>query len=245
MRDPVPGETPTPPFAPELLADLHAGLLPDAEADALWPRAREDADAAAVLAALDTTAAELRTLGGPVEPMPEFVAARLQRTLLALPAAADDAASPPVAQRRGPWSRLTVVAAAAAAAIVVGAGWFVGLGQFGGTPPEPPVAAPPATIAGTLDLPDGTVPPSAALAVQGSTVMGRLSDARLRSDCLSANGYAADTTLLGAVQAKVGDRLGTLLLIPGDRPPIVIALVLGDRCSASNPDLLAVNTVSD
>ena len=229
MSGPATGDRPTPPLTPELIADLHAGNLPADLAASLWPLARENADAAAVLAALDQTAADLGELDGDIEPMPELVASRLRNTLRA------EAAAPTR-------PRSTVrFAAATAAALVLGVGALIGVDHLRSPPPPTTQSALPTPI----EVADGTVPRSQALAVRGANVAGRLTDPRLRSDCLSANGYAPGTVLLGSGPAKVGERGGTLLLIPGDRPPIVIALVVGDRCSAGNPDLLAVTTVTD
>lgn len=247
MTDPASDEVLAPPYAPELVADLHAGALPADLADQLWPRAREDGDAAQLLSALDTTAAELRGLrDGDVEPMPEFVAARLRRTLIAEPT---ETTAPPVtgAGLDARPRRSSRLALAGAAAIVLGVGAYLGVSQFGPAATDRPSAmtTPSEAPDGTIDMPGGTVPPTAIHAVRNAAVVGRLADPELRSDCLTANGYDAGTTVLGAGQAKVGERLGTLLLIPGDRPPLLIALVVGDRCSASNPDLLALNTVTD
>src|SRR5574340_986246 len=42
------GDLPDPPYSPDLLADLHAGNLPESVALRLWPLARRDPAAAAV-----------------------------------------------------------------------------------------------------------------------------------------------------------------------------------------------------
>ena len=241
MSDPATNGHPTPPFSPELIADLHASALPAATDDALWPLARGDADAAAVLHALDETAAELSTVGGGDEPMPELVAARLRRALLAAPPASPLSATTPSATAETPRStaRLGI---AAAAAVVLGMGAFIGFDHLG---PAPDGAAQRPIMAAPIEVPDGAIPLTAIRAARHAKPGGRLADPTLLSDCLGANGYAASTALLGSAPARVGERPGTLLLIPGDRPPLVIALVVGDQCSASDPDLLAVNTVTD
>lgn len=77
----------------DLLADLHAGVLDPATEARLWPLARADRDAAAVLAALDATEVDLRGLGAaadtgpaptPSVTVPDAVAARLDAALAAL-----------------------------------------------------------------------------------------------------------------------------------------------------------------
>ncbi len=231
MSDSAASDRPTPPLTPELIADLHAGILPADLADSLWPLAREDAEAAAVLAALDQAAADLAELDGDIEPMPDLVAARLRNAVRAEGAVP----TPPRSTAR--------FAAAAAVALVLGMGAFVGFDHS--TPPSTEGTTGQSALPAPIEVADGTVPRSQARAVRGTMVVGRLTDPRLRSDCLSANGYAAGTALLGSSPARVGERRGTLLLISGDRPPNVIALVVGDRCSAANPDLLAVTTVTD
>lgn len=247
LTDPDADKALAPPYSPELLADLHAGLLPPDVAARLRPLARADRAAAATLAALDATSADLRGLrDSGAEPMPELVAARLRRTLTT----ADPAAAATTVPARDSSRRSSKFAFAGAAGIVLGVGLFVGVSQFGSsatdpTPPPSALAAPTLLPDGTIDMPAGDVPPAVVHAVRNTAVVGRLQDQKLRSDCLSANGYAAGSTVLGSAPAKVGERLGTLLVIPGSQAPLVIALVLGDRCSATNPDLLAVSTVTD
>lgn len=253
-RDDAVPEVLTPPFSPQLIADLHAGMLPVSVAKELWPRAHADADSAAVLAALDATLADLHTLAGEVEPMPDLVAARLQQTLSVEPADLTYSATTPsqITPTAGPRRSARFATLAAAAAVLVGLGGFFGFHQLNSDPLTPTTQASSTQVTTTVpsgtpavEIANGQIPRAAALALRDTAVVGRLADAELRSDCLSANGYADSTQLLGSGTAKVGQRIGTLLLIPGDRPPNVIALVVGDRCTATNPDLLAVNTVSD
>lgn len=72
------------PWSVDLLADLHAGVLDDAQAAALWPRVRADPAAMVVIEALDATAADLGTLGdAPAAPMPADVAGRIDAAFAA------------------------------------------------------------------------------------------------------------------------------------------------------------------
>lgn len=240
MSDPASPDSPAPPLTPEMIADLHAGILPTALADALWTRVRADADAADVISALDQTAADIHALSDhDIEPMPDFVAARLRNALQTQHPPQESATL--TKSRSSP--RFAVLAAAAATVVVLGA--FLGVDHLRSDSADTDGTTGQSALPAPIKLIDGTVPPSEALGVRGVPLVGRLTDPRLRSDCLSANGYDEGTTVLGARSATVGPRNGTLLLIPGERPPLVIALVLGDRCSASNPDLLAVTTVTD
>lgn len=70
-----------PPWSVDLIADLHAGVLPPEVAAQLRPRVEADADAREILAALDATLEDLHTL--PPIPMPDHVAARIDAALAA------------------------------------------------------------------------------------------------------------------------------------------------------------------
>ncbi|MGV9413387.1 hypothetical protein ACWDOP_26090 [Nocardia sp. NPDC003693] len=90
------GTIPRPPFATELLADLHAGNLPEHLADQLWPAVRRDPDAARYLRSLDAVNAGLRDLGREdylLHPMPGDVSDRLERMI-------DDLSAPAVPPRQ-------------------------------------------------------------------------------------------------------------------------------------------------
>ncbi|NBH03925.1 hypothetical protein GTY80_11810, partial [Amycolatopsis sp. SID8362] len=53
------GGTVGPPWSVDVLADLHAGVLDDAQAAELWPLVHADPEAQAILDALDATQADL------------------------------------------------------------------------------------------------------------------------------------------------------------------------------------------
>ena len=78
------GGTVGPPWSVDVLADLHAGVLDDAQAAELWPLVNADPDAREILDALDATQADLAALAdAPVAPMPAEFAARLDAALAA------------------------------------------------------------------------------------------------------------------------------------------------------------------
>ncbi|MEU0542571.1 hypothetical protein [Nocardia sp. NPDC005978] len=84
------GTIPRPPFSTELLADLHAGNLPEHLADQLWPAVHRDPDAARYLRSLDAVNTRLRDLGRDdylLHPMPDEVTDRLERMIDDLSAA--------------------------------------------------------------------------------------------------------------------------------------------------------------
>lgn len=70
-----------PPWSVDLIADLHAGVLPPEVAAQLRPRVEADPEAREVLQALDATLADLEAL--PPIPMPDHVAARIDAALAA------------------------------------------------------------------------------------------------------------------------------------------------------------------
>ncbi|MGW6930131.1 hypothetical protein ACWGE0_08655 [Lentzea sp. NPDC054927] len=70
-----------PPWSVDLIADLHAGVLPPEVAAQLRPRVEADADAREILQALDATLEDLHAL--PSIPMPDDVAARIDAALAA------------------------------------------------------------------------------------------------------------------------------------------------------------------
>ena len=70
-----------PPWSVDLIADLHAGVLPPEVAAQLRPRVEADADAREILQALDATLEDLQAL--PLIPMPDDVAARIDAALAA------------------------------------------------------------------------------------------------------------------------------------------------------------------
>lgn len=71
-----------PPWSVDVLSDLHAGVLEDAQAERLWPQVMADPEAMAVIDALDSTRTDLAALRDiPAVPMPADVAARIDAAL--------------------------------------------------------------------------------------------------------------------------------------------------------------------
>ena len=75
--EPVRQPWPEPPFAPELLAEFQAGVLPQALSEHIATRLPNDPRGREVLAALESTRTELGRTGLPDDPMPTAVRARL------------------------------------------------------------------------------------------------------------------------------------------------------------------------
>ncbi|MEU3621506.1 hypothetical protein BS329_25770 [Amycolatopsis coloradensis] len=78
------GGTVGPPWSVDVLADLHAGVLDEREAAALWPLVNADPEALAIIEALEATTADLAELANePIAPMPAEFAARIDAALAA------------------------------------------------------------------------------------------------------------------------------------------------------------------
>ncbi|MDT7781899.1 MAG: hypothetical protein QOF58_318 [Pseudonocardiales bacterium] len=111
-----------PPWSVDLIADLHAGVLPPEVAAQLRPRVEADQEAREILRALDATLEDLHAL--PSIPMPDHVAARIDAALAAearpvAPVVSLDAARKRRNRRFGLGGAGVLVAAAAAFGIVL------------------------------------------------------------------------------------------------------------------------------
>lgn len=194
-----------PPWPFDQLADLHAGVLDDAQAAALWPRVRADAGAMAVIAALDATAADLGAFGeAPVAVMPAAVAARIDAALAA------EAAPRRRRNRQLGWGAALLATAAAAVAFVA-------------------VTVPDQSTEGTPQAgPGTTTAPAEAAALTSDSVFsgvpktvnvenyGPLRDADGLGRCLAANGLQGER--------PVGFRPVTL----DGKPAVLIILSTGE-----------------
>lgn len=224
------GDLPRPPYPADLLADLHAGVLDDDVAERLWPLVRDDPDAMAVIDALDGVQQRLRVLADPdtpgTEAMPAAVAMRLDDAVL-------DAAR--TRRRR---RRVFAGAVAGAAAAVVAVVVFVivgGIGPAASDGPTAPIAAGPDDAA--------ALEPDTLRSLVGSSDLGPLSDDRALAECLTANGIDPALPVLGSRTIGYGDRDAVVLLVPGEAPPQLTAVVVGTECDATHPETLYVTTI--
>jgi hypothetical protein len=227
----------------DLIADLDAGLLDHAGAAEVRAVVARDPDAAAVLAALSTTRAELGGLAEP--PVPAEYAARWDAALAAAssepaPGPRDDKGRPagrpvggrtprlglPPGHRRRRVRPALAAAAVLAAAVVAG-----GLG----TPREP---AP-------LSL-DGVDLATAGLAVRGDFDVGDLADPARRAGCLRAvapSGVAPDAPLLGGRDVVLEGRPGVLLLLAAGGRGRLHVVVVEPGCGQERGGLLGALTI--
>lgn len=343
---------PEPPFPPDLVARLHAGVLDDRTAHDLWPAVLADPDAAELVRSLDAVRAGLAESAGsagltgssvspvapgstvsadpavpadpadpagatasdphtpdatpPAAPMdgssgpdavvPAHVSARLRHALLA---ASDERhvhsaapTGPPVgpadehactgsrSTRAGEGSAsdarrvahlrprrsralLTSAAAVVIGAVLIAAPTLWAAAGDDGTSAAVAEDAPPSTgthpgllhagsahgdpdhdgrASGVSDRPaarsGGSLTPAQILSVDGRDDPGPFSDPSRLAACLAANGLPPHSRLLGSGPVEVDGRKGTLLLVPGPRPPKLTGLVVTDACGRRGNGLL-------
>lgn len=209
-----------PPWSVDLLADLHAGVLDDAQAAALWPRVRADAEAMAVIAALDTTAADLGAFGStPAAAMPAAVAARIDVALAA-------AAAPRWRRNRQlGWGAAVLATAAAAVAFVA---VTVPDQSTEGTP-QPGPGAGIAAAALTSDSVFSGVPKT--LKVEN---YGPLQDADGLRRCLAANGLRDERPVGFRPVTLDGDPAVLIILSTGETARWHVVAV-GPECDEGTP----------
>jgi hypothetical protein len=221
-----------------LVADLQAGLLDDDAAAVLRRRARTDPQVAGQLAALDRVRRDLAALGADAASAPEVppaVAARVGTALRSLPASSTG----PVAGRSvSGWRAATAVAGVLATLAAAGIGSAVLLrNESPGAPADD--AIPSSTSAprapGGVPLRDDEI-----LGLLTRPVdPGPLAAPQRLASCLSGLGYPASASPLGARPLLVNGRPGVLLLLPGDVPRRIDAIVVAPNCSSIDTGLLA------
>ncbi|MFC7448418.1 hypothetical protein [Rhodococcus daqingensis] len=241
-----------PPFDPELIADLHAGLFDPPFEERLGAAVARDPQARQTLAALDSVRARLAGLGADetaAPPAPPEVLDRVHAALARESAPAAPAEAAPVsALAERPRSRPWIPVAAAAAVALLAGGIALGAGRSADEPePPPPTVAQPLmpTVAQPLmpreEAPDlgADLTPGAALTMMGRSSLGPLSAPDALAGCLRANGVDSGTPLLGSGPVQIRGIRGILMLFAGPRPPQITALVVGTGCGDSRPETLA------
>ena len=247
------GEPADAPITPGLLAELQAGLLDDATAARLRHRARTDPDAAGQLAALDRIRRDLARLGADESSAPAVPAAVTARVGAALQAAhhprldhqvvgdtPSGAAAHSLRRSVPRLRRLQLLAGLCAAVLAAGLGALMLVRP----PSQAPSAGPTAELI--------TVPPPRDFPLSETQVIGLLSaspdygplgDPLRRAGCLNGLGYPTSTSVLGARPVDVHGRPGVLMVLPGDTPAALVALVVALNCSSADTGLLAETLV--
>ena len=94
----------------------------------------------------------------------------------------------------------------------------------------------------TVATPAPTVPLSAPQIVgllKQRPELGVFSDARRRASCLNGLGYPASATVLGGKPVNINGRAAVLLVLAGDTPRALAALVVPPNCSSADTGLIA------
>lgn len=249
MRDDPTG--PVQPSVPvDVIADLHAGLLPDDEARLVRAQVEADPASRRVLAALDATVDDLR--GARVEPRepPPAVAAAIDATLRSLrdgdlppgsePHPADDPRVIAMDTARDARRRRGLLIAAAVAVVVAVASGVIAI-STASRPSSDTVRADPSAGApgGPSASPTATV---SLLSVVGRTdpALGSPDDpgSRLRG-CLAANGVPQSTAVVGSGSVVLDGRPRLVVLLTTGVAGRFDALVTGTECSAGRPETIS------
>lgn len=236
-----------PPDAPvplSLLADLQAGLLDDETAARLRSRIRTDPDAVRDVAALDRVRRDLVGLGWDANTAPEApddVTTRIAEALRAADPPSRTGATHSARRIRARRPRAVAVIAGVAAAIV---GVGVAVAALGGEDAVPSSRDTVDRITASPGPDDFPVPAAQIYGVlDGPVDAGPLAAPQRLSACLTALGYPAATTPLGARPVRVADRPAVLLVLPGDGPRDVTAAVVDPTCGAGGDGLIATTTL--
>ncbi|MEH3156676.1 MAG: hypothetical protein PGN29_15560 [Gordonia paraffinivorans] len=255
-------DQPTGPVQPtvpvDLIADLHAGVLPEDEARAVRARVEADPASRRVLAALDATVDDLR--GAPVEPMepPPAVAAAIEATLRSLrdgdappqsaPGPADDPRVVDLDVARDVRRRRGLLVAAAVAVVVAVVSGVIAISTASQPPSETVRANESETVRADQSASPspgstaGTASTVALLSVIGRTDPGLGSPddpgSRLRG-CLSANGVPATVGVVGSGPVVLDGNPRIVVLLTTGVAGRFEALVVGEGCAAGRAETMS------
>ena len=244
--DQAPGD---PPLTVELLADLQAGLLGDADATRVRRQIRVDPPAQHAARALNQVRSDVAALGSDAASAPDVPPDVVTRVHVALRSAAPSVHGS-VARGRAAHSvrpglppGRVVAAVAGVAAVIAGIG--VGTAALLARPAPKPSA--PITVQHITVPPRATViplpPPQILGLLDRVPDYGALSDTALRESCLQGLGYPASTRVLGAQPIEVNGLPAVLLVLPGDTPDALVAVAVAPTCSSADTGLQADTVV--
>jgi hypothetical protein len=232
------------------LANLQAGLLDDDTAAAIRRSVRDDPESARRMDGLDRVRRDVADLGTDSASAPDApadVAARIAAALRAEPPPTNHVveSSPATAAHAARGSGIRFRAGAAfigVGAALVAAG--VGTVMLPDAPVRTHAADPTAeriTVSKPLGLP--MTDPEVLDLLRRPPDLGPLADPQRRASCLSGLGYPTSASVLGARPLAVGARPGVLVLLPGEAPRAVNAVVVALNCSSVDTGLLAERVV--
>lgn len=232
------------------LANLQAGLLDDDTAAVIRGRVRDDPESARRMDGLDRVRRDLADFGSDSASAPDAptdVTARVAAALRAEPPPTNRVvgSSPVIATHaaRGSGFRFRVGAAVIGVGAALAAAG-VGTVMLLHTPDRTRTADPTAeriTVSKPLGLP--MTDPEVLDLLRQPPDLGPLADPQRRASCLSGLGYPTSASVLGARPLAVGAKPGVLVLLPGEAPRAVNAVVVGLNCSSIDTGLLAERVV--
>ncbi|MEU0880085.1 hypothetical protein ABZ345_15915 [Lentzea sp. NPDC005914] len=232
-----------PPWSVDLIADLHAGVLPPEVAAQLRPRVEADAEAREILQALDATLEDLQAL--PPIPMPDHVAARIDAALAAearpaAPVVSLDDARKRRNRRLGLGGAGVLVAAAAAFGIVLAVSPG---GQQANTPPAAQESPKPSS--------NVTAPPLALSSDQlGSAVsdvlkaqnFGPLETPDRLAGCLKGGGITSSGNPLGISPITLDGKDAVMAILPAGLGQYRLVVLDPKTCGPDKPEGVLANT---
>ncbi|MDJ0393572.1 hypothetical protein QMK17_09540 [Rhodococcus sp. G-MC3] len=249
------------PFSPELLADLHAGVFSESVSEQIWASVHQDRDAMYVIEALDAVSARLGHFdefedgdrsAEPRHFIPPEVAERLDRALAetAMPATSSSPttsiSSSPIVQltpRRRLTHRFVATGVAASVTVALAVGLTAvlaskGAGHEGGQP-ENVLAENAPEDAPTLVVDSEQIDASVVYDVMASRGGNDLTDAGSLRDCLAANGFETNSTVVGSSPLELDGRRGVMLVI-GNKVlgQGMTLLAVSSDCGVGNPGTL-------
>lgn len=236
---------PTHPYSLELLADLHAGALPESVSAQLWPLVRQDPDAMDVLTALDAVTARLAAAGrgsAQGEPLPPEVAERIDR---ALAEAAHESGVEAtnvvtlVSRKRGVRFAIAAGVAATVALGVVVTAVVVNSATSSGEVAQDLVAEAPPADSPALVVDSDSLDASVAYEVMANRETNDLLESGALPGCLAANGFDSSTSVLGSARVELDGQRGVMLVLPKpDQQTGLTLLAVDTTCGLGHPGVL-------
>ncbi|WP_137809141.1 MULTISPECIES: hypothetical protein [unclassified Gordonia (in: high G+C Gram-positive bacteria)] len=240
------GDLPDPPYSAEILADLHAGALPDRTAAHIHSRIVDDVAAQSILAALDHTSDDLRSAGPAPAPVPDQVRADVATTLAALgrdPAPVDISAARrgrrPARSRSRDDRRMAGRLLLAAAAVVVGAVGTVGILRLVSAPDATNPGQTPRAQSSSVPTPAGPADVATALSVLGRTDGAPFGSVEALRRCTAAHLVPVEVVIVGSGRVLVDGTGAAAILLSTGVAGRFDALIVGLDCDLGNPALIS------
>lgn len=231
-----------PPWSVDLIADLHAGVLPPEVAAQLRPRVEADPEAMEILQALDATLEDLHAL--PPIPMPDHVAARIDAALAAearpaAPVVSLDEARKRRNRRLGLGGGGVLVAAAAAFGIVLAV-------QPGSQQPSNDAQPAPTTSTSANATPPLALKESELGSAVGEVLKaqnyGPLETPDRLAGCLKGGGITSSGNPLGISPITLDGKPAVMAILPAGLGQYRLVVLDPDTCGPDKPEGVLANT---